>query len=301
MKDKDIFIEKKHHWIDRLIFFVAFMGGVLLSTTVYSDRPTNNEGFISPKVDDDSITLVLEENLVRMDRVATKEVLQESLRQRAGSSVEADLDPMDEYLLWGLDFSPTSQPISIKIYAEKNQGDRDLPIEISFIPDEHCEFGDGSACIYPLHDSTGKQIILASVHSGVGGEAEAFRDFLEGTGFNQGYYQLAQVTRNSQSLQGSAVEISQAGQMHTGLQLIKILRIPPEHLDAYMALPVERTFSFAVEINGVDPEIFDQTLLIFETCGWQLPDEDPIDGHTITSSSVYLGIIGLIDDQAGLP
>ena len=231
MKDKDIFIEKKHHWIDRLIIFVAFMGGAFLSTTVYSDRPTNKEGFTAPKVDDDSAMLVLDENLVWVDREATKEVLQESLRQRAGSSVEADLDLIDEYLLWGLDFSPTSQPISIKIYAEKNQGDRDLPIEISFIPDEHCEFGDGSACIYPLHASSGKQIILASVHSGVGGDAEAFRDFLEGTGFNQGYYQLAQVRRNAQSLQGSAVEMSQAGQKYTELQLINILRIPPEHLD----------------------------------------------------------------------
>ena len=133
------------------------------------------------------------------------------------------------------------------------------------------------------------------MHSGVGGEAEAFRNFLEGTGFNQGYYKLAQVTKNAQSLAGSTVQISQGGQVRTGLELISILRIPPEYLDAYMALPVEKILSFAVEITGIDPAIFNQALVIFETCGWQLPDEDLIEGHTVTSSSVYLGIIGLTD------
>jgi hypothetical protein len=116
---------------------------------------------------------------------------------------------------------------------------------------------------------------------------------LEGTGFNRALHKLERVNKNVQSTVGSPVVLEQGSHELTGLELIAILRIPPEYLDAYMALPVEQILLFAVEINGVDPEIFDQTLLIFETCGWQLPDENPIEGHTVTSSSVYLGIIGV--------
>jgi len=156
MKNETHFIEKKHHWIDRLIIFVAFMGGFLLSTTVYSNRPTNKEGFIAPEADDESSTLVSEENLVRVDREATKEVLQESIIQIGASSDEPLPAPMDDHILWDIDFSPNTQRISIKIQQEESQRESDFPIEISFIPDEHCEFGDGRACIYPLSDSSGK-------------------------------------------------------------------------------------------------------------------------------------------------
>lgn len=293
MNIKSTFPKKKTHWIDRLIIFVAFMGGFLLSTTVYSNDPIKKEIYTAQKSDEEAPRLVLEENLVRIDQEASTEVLQDSIRQRGASYDEKPLDPIDDHVLWGLDFSPNSQAITIKIHLEENQRNSELPLEISFIPDEQCEFGDGRACIYPLSDRYGNPIILASIHSGVGREAEAFRNFIEGTGFNQAHYPLAQVIKNVQSLEDSTIQILQEGQVLTGLELISILRVPPEHLDAYMALPVEQILDFAIDITDADPETFNQSLLIFETCGWQLPDEDPIEGHTVTSSSVYLGIIGL--------
>ena len=279
----------------QFIGFCAFIAGFLLSSMVYSepqiiDEKRTEEGVVEPSLD-----LILEETLIRLDQAPPEEPRQDFNEDGDDEFIKSTPKLWHAELLWGVDFTAGHHPVTIEIYAEENRRNIDLPIKISFLPDEHCEFGEGRACIYPFSTSPSNQILLASVHSGVGAAAEAFRHYLEGTGFNQGQYNLSQVTKHADSLEGSAVQLLQGAQKVTGLEVISVLRIPPESLDAYMALPVEEIIPFAIQVTGIDPDVFDQSLLIFETCGWQLPDEDPVEGHTVTSSSVYLGIIGESD------
>jgi hypothetical protein len=293
MKNNRTRFDKKRHWIDRLIVFCAFLGGFLLSASIYSEAASIKVTPLAKKADQETSELILEQALNKRDKDNQEQILESELIQR-GVTVDAEApNSGDPSSLWGVDFSPGSQPMTIKILPKEDQYHGELPLVITFLPDQHCEFGDGRACIYPLASSTGEKIILASIHSGVGGEAEAFRNMLEGTGFNRALYKLERVNKNVQSIIGSSVVLEQGSHELIGLELIAILRIPPEHLDTYMALPIEHVLDFATEITGADAGIFNQDLLIFETCGWQLPDEAPIEGHPYTSSSIYLGVIGL--------
>jgi hypothetical protein len=296
MKNHRTCFDKKHHWIDRLIVFCAFLGGFLLSASMFLEPTSNKATPLAKNAGQETSELVLGQALIKREKDSKDQILESELIQRTAiTDVEVPKNS-NPYLLWGVDFSPVSQPMGIKIYPKEDQYHGELPLAITFLPDKHCEFGDGRACIYPLQSPTGEKIILASIHSGVDGEAEAFRNMLEGTGFNRALHKLERVNKNVQSTVGSPVVLEQGSHELTGLELIAILRIPPEHLDTYMALPIEHVLGFAIEITGADAGIFDQDLLIFETCGWQLPDEAPIEGHPYTSSSIYLGIIGFDKD-----
>lgn len=191
----------------------------------------------------------------------------------------------------GIDFSSNGSLITIQIKPTDNTIISAQPVEISFLPGEHCIFGDGHACMYEFLSSDLSRVIFASVHSGVGGEGENFRNFVEGTGINQGLHSTYKVTQNIESLFGSQITISQGTTALTELSLIAIARIPPEHLEAYMALPIEKTLDYAIENNLLDPEILNQDLFVFETCGWRLPDEDDRPGFSSTTYSIYLGVI----------
>jgi hypothetical protein len=180
---------------------------------------------------------------------------------------------------------------------EKVQFNEDASISISFLPGDHCEFGDGHACIYEYISSAGKQIIMVSVHSGGGAEAEALRNFLEGTGFFQGAHTPEQVRSKMQSLVGSAISIEQGEMVLDALSLIAFIRVPPAHFDAYMALPVEQTLDYALELMQLDPSVLDQDLLVFETCGWKLPGEEAVAGLNYTSNAIYLGLVQLINHE----
>jgi hypothetical protein len=190
-----------------------------------------------------------------------------------------------------VDFSSAGEPITIMIFPGRDHSRHSQPIEITFLPDERCIFGDGKACVYPFISKHGKQVLFTSVHSGIGGEGEIFRSVIEGTGINQGLYTAHQVFGNINSLTGSQVTVLQADIEVNGLELIAIIRIPPEQIKAYLALPVEKILDFAVELNVLYPEVLKQDLLVIETCGWRLPGETRYSGLSDTSGSIYLGLV----------
>jgi hypothetical protein len=190
-----------------------------------------------------------------------------------------------------VDFSSVGESITIKIIPDRDHLRHSQPIEITFLPDERCIFGDGKACVYPFLSKHGNQVLFTSVHSGVGGEGELFRSVIEGTGINQGLYTAHQVFENINLLTGSQVTLIQADVEIIGLELIAIIRIPPEQIKTYLALPVEKTLDFAVELNVLYPEVLKQDLLVIETCGWRLPGELRYSELSDTSGSIYLGLV----------
>jgi len=191
----------------------------------------------------------------------------------------------------GVDFSPGAAQISLKIFPDGEIFGTDQPVVISFLPGDRCEFGDGRACIYAFETASGARVVFASIHSGLGAEAEPFRDLVEGTGIHQALYDEEKIRRHLQGMAGSKIKISQWETQIEGLSLATVVRIPPEHMADYMQTPVEELLDFAVEINAMDPNLLSQDLLVFETCGWRLPGEAPVPGVPDTSTSVYLGVI----------
>jgi len=193
-------------------------------------------------------------------------------------------------LLKGIDFSPKGAQISI-IIEPKNEINSGKSVKISFLPSEHCTYGDGNACIYHILLSNQSKVIFASVHSGVGGEGEPFRNLIEGTGLNQGLYTSNQVLKIAQTLAGSKVTVTQGNTKINDLVLTIIARIPPASLETYMTLPIEQTLTYAMELGILSPEIFNSNVLVIETCGWQLPGDILNPNFPNTTQSIYLGII----------
>lgn len=200
---------------------------------------------------------------------------------------EKGLDP----LLKAIDFSPTGSQITIMIEPNKEVFKSGKPVKISFLPGEHCTYGDGNACIYHFLLSNQSKVIFASVHSGLGGEGEPFRNLIEGTGLNQGLFTSNQVSKITQSLSESEVTVNQGNTEINGLALSIIARIPPASLETYLTLPIEQTLIYAMELGLLSPEIFDSNVLVIETCGWQLPGEAQNLDYPNTTQSIYLGII----------
>lgn len=201
-----------------------------------------------------------------------------------------------EYRFGEIVFNPGDPAITIHIFTTAGLLKPGEQLMIRFIPDVRCEFGEGRACVYSFPSPSGKRVIFTSVHSGWEGEAESFRDFLEGTGAQGAINQMEQVHRNMDSLIGSEVTLQQGEKILRGCELAALVRIPPENFNTYMTLPVEDTLVFARGITGFDPNLFNQDLLVFETCGWKLPGEEQASGMDYTSSSLYLGFIRLPQD-----
>lgn len=192
-----------------------------------------------------------------------------------------------------IDFSKKGQPITVLILPQENQSSPFSSVPVTFQPAHQCNFGDGQACIYTFDAATENQVIFASVHSGVGGEAQELRSLIEGTGINQALYTKKQVKENLRSLTGSQVALTQGSVEIEGLRVAALLRVPPEHLEEYLSLPVEKSFELAVQLSNVDPDSLNQNLLVLETCGWQLPDEANPAGFPNTTGSIYLVVIGV--------
>ena len=190
-----------------------------------------------------------------------------------------------------IDLSPYGSLITVQITPTTPPLSAKGPVEIRFYPSDQCQFGDGGACIYEFSTGQGSRVSIASLHSGFGGEAEGFRDLIEGTGFNQALYSSDRVNQNIQDLLGSQISITQGATTLSGRTLIAIVRIPPQHMATYLDLPIEKTLEFALEINQLDPVILNQDLFVIETCGWKLPNESPIPGTIYTNFAVYLGLV----------
>lgn len=137
MKNNQTPFYKKHLWIDRLIVFCAFLGGFLLSASMFSEPASNKATPLAKKADQEVSELVLEQALNKRDKHSKDQFLESELIQRGAiTDVEAP-NNSDPYLLWGVDFSPGSQPMTIEILPEEDQYYGELPLVITFLPDQH--------------------------------------------------------------------------------------------------------------------------------------------------------------------
>lgn len=229
--------------------------------------------------------------------VSSNRVKEESVRIEAPQAqILADIESDDR--AFGINFEDGSPPVTIFVDPVIKQNHAKASVEITFLPGENCFFGDGHACVHEFLSSTGNRIIFVSVHSGMGGEADGFRHLLEGTGINQGLYNSEEVLKIAQALSGSEVFIKQGEEKITGLVLEAVARISPDLFTAYTKLPVEKALDYAIQNLLLDPALFNQDLLIIETCGWRLPGETQIEGLNVTSSSVYLALVSFENFQS---
>jgi hypothetical protein len=180
-------------------------------------------------------------------------------------------------------------PVSISIQPpEAVNGGRE--IDIRFSPAADCPFGSGTACISRHRNG---QVILLTVHSGVGGQGEAFRWAVEGSGINSAIFPLARIHENLASLEGAPVTLEMGADSLDGLELSGVARIPPDALDDYFRLPFDEALALAAQSNPTLARALDsgEGLLIFEICGWVVPGEPSSPGVSNTSTSIYLGFI----------
>lgn len=166
------------------------------------------------------------------------------------------------------------------------------PLEIAFRPGHPCEFYDHRACISRHY---GGRVVLATVHSGVGGEADPLRDALEGTGFNRAGLPLERIAANLRDLHGAPAALEQSATRVDGLRVLAAVRVPPDRLESYYRRPFDDALVEAAAGNPALRQALDggAHLLAIETCGWRHPAEPWYPGVTDTSAAVYLVIIGL--------
>jgi hypothetical protein len=202
------------------------------------------------------------------------------------------LDPVASPLSL-INFQDPFQRIRIRITPPDRRVNRGKPILISFYPAQTCLFGDQRGCVTEYQNSSGIQNVLVSVHSGVGGEGQAFRHALEGTTYTGAKLSLKQIRANLAHLAGAAVTIEQGDRLVSGLTLLVVQRIPPAGAGAYFDAPIQSALAQGAGFNPALNNYLDtgRPLLIFETCGWQVPGEALKKGANSTSASVYFGVI----------
>jgi hypothetical protein len=193
----------------------------------------------------------------------------------------------------GIDFRNQQDWIRIKIYPKNKKVNNGQPIILKFLPGEHCIFGDHHACVATFQGSAGSPVIWLTIHSGVGGEGQPFRNAVEGTGIDRAAYSLQKISTNLQALSGSHVIISQGSTSIRDLRLQATARIPGSMLKGYFNTPLETALDFSAQVA---PELQPvnhsaQPIIVFETCGWRLPGQPWFPGTTDTSASVYLGVL----------
>ena len=192
-----------------------------------------------------------------------------------------------------INFNQGSQQIVVKVFPNSKRINNGNPVVIKFFPSDSCEFGDKRACVYELQFDNNLSVKWISIHSGIGGEAQAFRNAVEGTSIDQAGYSLNQINQNIATISGAPVEIHQGEAIVGNLELMALVRIPSNQVSNYLALPIEQAFNFAAQL---DPTLLtalesNSELLVIETCGWKIPGEQTKRGLPNTSSSIYIGII----------
>jgi hypothetical protein len=190
---------------------------------------------------------------------------------------------------YGIDFNDTRRWVRIRITPPDRSVNGGRPIVLAFIPGTRCVFGDNRACVSSLANGAS----LLTIHSGLGGEAEALRHALEGTGWDQAAYSLRQVRANLEALRGAAVVITQGKRRVEGLVLGGLERIPPAHVRSYFKTSLPEVLGLAASLEpNLQPYLApQQPILVFETCGWRVSSERWAKGTTSTSASIYLGVI----------
>jgi len=191
----------------------------------------------------------------------------------------------------GIDFNDTTRRIELTITPAGEQFNGGQPLRIGFRPGRPCAYFDFRACI-GLHESPSSAVILATVHSGLGGDGQPLRHALEGTGFNQAAFTLGEIQQRMDALQDAPVTIQQ-GDASTDRQLRAAARVPPNLLDAYFNLPFQQALETIAQTSPALARALKSPapLLIIETCGWRQAQEFGIPGATDTTGSVYLLVI----------
>lgn len=198
--------------------------------------------------------------------------------------------PLDFY---GIDFSPGALPVRIRIDPAEQDINHGNPIMIEFTPGTDCQFGNGNACTSSHPGVLSGHTIFITVHSGIGGEGQQFRNAIEGTGLDRAGLPLDKITSRLQKLQDAEVTIFQGTRVLLGLKLSAASRIPATAIDEYFSLPVPDAIGMAGELDqSMRPHLSpDRPQIIFETCGWKVPGESGAKEVSATTGSVYLGVI----------
>ena len=194
---------------------------------------------------------------------------------------------------YGIDFNDQEQWIRIKITPPDKRVNSGKPIIINFKPGVTCEFGNKSACVNTaVNENFGKTIFL-TIHSGIGGEAQAYRHSMEGTAIDGAAFGIKEIQKNVKALAGADVVINQGKVTLTGFTLAGTSRVPPLNVVKYFELPIMDAFRLAAQIDPLmSPFVSaNQTQIIFETCGWKVPGEKLAPGLNSSRSSVYIGVI----------
>jgi hypothetical protein len=194
---------------------------------------------------------------------------------------------------YGLDLDDPEHRVRILIFPPDRRVNRGKPILISFIPGQTCNYGDNRACVNVYSMDSGAPVTFITVHSGVGGEGQAFRNAVEGTGINSAGLSLKEVRANLKALDGAEVVIVQGKRRFEGYTLAVTARIPPRLVRPYFEAPIQEALLFASTIDGRLGGLAQDSLplLVFETCGWRIPGEPWARGITSTTASIYLGVI----------
>ena len=194
---------------------------------------------------------------------------------------------------YGIDFGNGKEQITIKIIPRDQTVNNGKPILFSFLPKEGCKFGTKKACIYAYKTGTDGNIIMISVHSGVGGEAQTLRNAIEGTWINSSAFNLKKIHSKLRTLEGSQVVISQGEHEVRDLGFIVGGRIPAEEYQNYLKTPIYDALRFASELDEDFSRVIypDRPQIVIETCGWKLRGEARAPGLTDTSASIYLGVV----------
>ncbi len=163
-------------------------------------------------------------------------------------------------------------------------------IKSTFILSSACDYGTGRAC---LSTHRAGQVTLLTIHSGLGGEGEALRTAVEGTGLNMAFFSLERIRRNMDALAGSPVTLRSEQGSRDDLELAALVRVPPARLEAYFQQPFDEALDAAEMDNPGLADVLDEAedWLVFEICGWQLPGEGWFPGVTPSTGAIYLGFI----------
>lgn len=204
-----------------------------------------------------------------------------------------NISPQQTGNFYGVDFNNHQDTVLIKIFPANRNVNGGKPIRISFIPGQNCKFGDKTACVNTFKYGENGEIIYLSIHSGIGGQAEAFRHAMEGTGFDQATLNVKAIRKNVQTLVGARVIIYQGNKKIGNFVLAGLSRVPSRFTKSYFELPLPDALYLAAGIDDslkpfINPE---QPQIVFETCGWRAPGEAWVNGLGNTSASVYVGVI----------
>lgn len=192
----------------------------------------------------------------------------------------------------GIDFNDPTRRIEMTIPLTGSSFNDGQPLTFGFQPGDPCTYADFRACIN-LYQGSDLAVIFATVHSGVGGDAQPLRHALEGTGFNQAGQPLVEIHNRMESLVNVPVLLRQ-GETSTEKQRVRAAaRVPPDQLSAYfastipdaLALVAQHSPQLARALNSRKP------MLVIETCGWWHLEEAGIPGATGSTGSVYLLVI----------